>query len=112
MSAWLEMADDMLGTCVDTFEHVVTISPLKSIGFGAASYQARGVYSERPVDVQTEDGAILSTTTRTLGVRLSEFTTTPVAGDQVMIAGATYVIDDADDDGQGGTVWTIKELRP
>lgn len=111
MSAWLEMADDMLGTCVDTFEHVVTINPVKSISESAPSYSARGVYSERPVDVQTEDGAILSTTTKTLGVRLSEFATAPVPGDRVSVNGATFAIDDCDDDGQGGSLWTLKELR-
>lgn len=111
MSAWLELADDMLGTCVDTFEHVVTILPLKSIGPGAPSYEARGIYRQQEVDVQTEDGAVMPSDIKTLDIRLSEFAVVPLRGDEVTFDGVTFLVDDSGDDGQGAGKLVLKEVR-
>lgn len=100
----------ILAPAMATFARPITVLPLASRP-GEPPYTTRGVWSERPVDVQTEDGAILSSAVKTLGVRLSEFTVPVVAGDRVSVDGTTYQVDDTDDDGQGGSLWTLKEIR-
>lgn len=100
----------VLAPAMATFARQISIIPLSSQP-GGPGYSARGIWTERPVDVQTEDGAILSSAVKTLGVRLSEFAVPPTSGDRVTVDGVLYVIDDTDDDGQGGSVWTLKEIR-
>lgn len=100
----------VLAPAMATFARPITVFPVASMP-GIPTYAARGIWSERPVDVQTEDGAILSSAVKTLGVRLSEFATPATAGDKVQVDGAMYQIDDTDDDGQGGSLWTLKEIR-
>lgn len=91
------------------FARPITVIPVESQP-GAAAYAARGDYRERPVDVQTEDGAIMSTTTKTIGVRLAEFSIQIAPKDRIVIDGTTFIVDDTDDDGQGWSVVTLKEV--
>ncbi len=99
----------VLGPALAVFGRPVSIIPLKSQG-SSTTYPARGVYSERPVDIVTEGDGVLSSTNISLGIRLSEFATPPVPGDKVVIDGRTFAVDDTDDDGQGGTVLSLKKI--
>jgi hypothetical protein len=105
----------VLRPCIGAFPKAVSVNPLKSQpGHPAYDKQAdgvaplRGIWTVRNIDVQTEDGAIMSSVTYTLGIRLSEFTVPPVPEDQVTVDGVAYLIDDSDPDGQGGAVLTLK----
>jgi hypothetical protein len=97
-----------LGPAMAVFGREVTIVPIKSQP-QAGLYLACGIYTEQPVDIPTEDGSILSSTNITLGIRLSEFEVVPVPGDRVRIDGQQFIIDDTDDDGQGGSVLSLKK---
>lgn len=108
---WFDEVERARGAWADTFARSIVVYPLQSDP-GKPPVLSRGIYRERPVDVMTEDGAVLSSTTKTLDVRLSEFIVQPVAGDLVELEGARFRIDDTDDDGQGGSLWTLKEIRP
>jgi hypothetical protein len=101
----------VLDPCMATFAKDVTITPFKSQP-GAPSYAARGIWEAPEIDVPLEDGTVLSSNTIRLGVRLSEFTVPPVTGDKVTVDGQSYLIDDPDDDGQGGSKWTLKKVLP
>lgn len=103
---------------VDAFSRPITIYPLASRP-GQPAYTARGVWRVRNVDVALQDGAVLSSDVLVLGVRLREFAVPPVKGDQVDVplsglapALGLYWIDDTDDDGEGGSMWTLKLVEP
>jgi hypothetical protein len=105
----------VLAPAMTAFARPIVVTPVMSQP-GAAAFGARGVWEIKNIDVQTEEG-IYSGQRRTLGVRLSEFAVPPVQGDRVDIpaylsrpAEATHVIDDVDDDGQGGSTWTMKQV--
>lgn len=107
----------VLKPAMNTFARPITVFPLASQP-GAPAYPARAVWRlERNVDLALEDGGVLSSDVLTLGARLSEFVVPPQAGDQVdvplsgaMPALGLYYIDDTDDDGEGGTKWTLKQV--
>lgn len=101
----------VLAPCMGTFAEVITVHPVASIGKNAAPYSARGVYTERPIEVELADGTVFDTASKSIGVRLSEFGTAPIQGDIVLFRGARFTIDSIDDDGHGGTVWSLRELR-
>lgn len=105
----------VLAPAMATFARPISVTPAASQP-AAPAYRARGVWSVRNVDIQGQDG-IYSGQVRTLGVRLSEFAIPPVQGDRVDLpavlslpAEATHTIEDVDDDGQGGAVWTMKQI--
>lgn len=103
----------VLGPCLATFAIDVRVEPAASQP-GMRSYAARGVYDERPVDVDVGEGQIFSSAAKRLGVRYSEFSVAPQQGDFVTIVktGMRFRVEDLDDDGQGGTVLTLAEIRP
>ena len=93
------------------FGRVVEIDPHVSQP-GAAPYQARGIFSSRPVQFQLQDGAILSDQQTTLGIRLEEFAVPPTNRDRVIIDGVTYWVGDTSLDGQGGATITLRRTEP
>ena len=48
----------------------------------------------------------------TLGVRVADFAIFVVPEDVVTFGEQSYVVDDTDEDGQGGSVLTLKRLMP
>ena len=106
----------VLSAAMDAFARPFTVTPLKSQP-GLPAYAARGVWTSKPVDVPLEDGNIMSSQVHTLGVRLSEFQVPIAPGDIVDIpisgtapALGSFAVEDTDDDGQGGSVLTLKSL--
>lgn len=91
------------------FGRAITVRPINS-QFGAAPYEARAVYSEAPVDIQVSESQILSSASKTLGIRLSDFPIPPIPGDRVVMDDVVYAIEDVDGDGQGGASWTLKQV--
>lgn len=100
----------VLGACMDTFAVDISVLPLQSQP-SVAPYAARGVWTVRNVDIAVEGEGILSGQNRVLGVRLSEFAVVPVPGDRVTVQGNPYLIDDVDEDGQGGAEWALKMVE-
>jgi len=81
-------------------------------------YAARGVWGSRPIDVPTEAG-ILSSQSQGLGIRALEFAIPVAPGDEIEIpafmtfpAVGTLIVEDTDDDGQGGVFLTLKTIEP
>lgn len=68
----------------DMFARPVTITPLASQP-GMPSYTARGIYDTRPIDVQAEDGSIVSDQQTILDVLDAEFSVVPEQLDQIQI---------------------------
>lgn len=96
---------------MDAFARPITVFPDKSQpALSVVPYAARGVWSVRNIDTPLEDGSIFSDQILTLGVRLSEFAVEPVPGDRIVVDGTTYLIDDTDPDGQGGSTITLKSI--
>lgn len=99
-----------LRPCMGSFGKAVQIVPVKSKPNTPAPYAARGIWSVRNIDVPMEDSSIYSDTIYTLGIRLSEFDVVPVPEDKIIVDGVTYLIDDLDPDGQGGSVISLKSI--
>lgn len=110
----------VLTPCMNILGVAMTVTPLVSQP-GAPAFPARGVFEQKDTDMIMAADAIMSQSTRTIGVKLNDvypttllpmFPIWPVTGDIVTIVegfGAdVYVIDDTDDDGEGGSLWTLK----
>lgn len=112
MGDFSKLADRLvLRACMSTMaKTTVSVSPAASQP-GTAPYTARGIWMVEPVDLQMEDGSILSSERRRLGIRLSEFAVQIIQGDMIDLDGKHYIVDDTDDDGQGGSALTLKETR-
>jgi hypothetical protein len=109
----------VLAPCQAIFGKAATVLPFKSQP-GAAPYIARGIWNVRAINIAMEDGAILSSQTNRLSIRISEFPTALLQGDYVILdqlpeqlgtalGGTSYVFDDDDPDGQGATDVTLKQ---
>jgi hypothetical protein len=113
--AGIDFATLVLGPAMEVFSRPVTVTPLASQPDQPA-YFARGIFEVRNIDVPVE-GGIMSSQIITLGVRLAEFDVPPGPGDKVELpmpdgsVGGPYLIDDTDDDSEGGSTWTLKAIE-
>lgn len=100
----------VIGPAMNTFAEPFTVFPADGEG---DSYSLRGVWSERANDIVVGDELISSGQIRTIGIRLSEVPLVPQQGWTIRRdrGGALYIIDDLDDDGQGGSMMTVKEAE-
>lgn len=98
----------VLGPTMETFAEPFTVRPVES---AVEPYQLRGIWSERPNDIIVGDELISSGQIRTVGIRASENAVAPKPGWKIKRekTAQLYIIDDTDDDGQGGTLLTLKE---
>jgi hypothetical protein len=95
---WPDLADSLLGTCMDVFGREVTYAPA-----GGSAFKLQGVFDAPHLAVGLRDGEVYySTTDPKLGVRLSDFFSAPLQGDVVSIDGVDYQVIDVQPDGQGG----------
>lgn len=101
----------VLAPAMQVFGRDITVDPVASRP-GVAPYAARGVFSSKPVDVQLQDGSIMSDQQTTVGIRNAEFVVVPGQGDRITIAGTVYFVDDVDDDGQGGSMIALRKVVP
>lgn len=101
----------VLGPAMKTFAEPFIVIP--SSDSNVSQYGMRGVWTERPNDIIVGDELISSGQIRTVGFRASEVSTQPQPGWRIKRSknNATYYIDDYDDDGQGGTLLTLKEAE-
>ena len=68
----------------DMFARPITVTPLASQP-GLPAYAARGIYDTRPIDVQAEDGSIISDQQTILDIREEEFGVLPEQLDRIHI---------------------------
>jgi hypothetical protein len=68
----------------DMFSRAITVTPLASQP-GLPPYTARGIYNTRPIDVQAEDGSIISDQQTIVDVRDEEFSVIPDQLDRIHI---------------------------
>tara|TARA_R110002110_G_scaffold64634_5_gene178579 strand:+ start:215 stop:550 length:336 start_codon:yes stop_codon:yes gene_type:complete len=105
---WADDTDDVLAAGMDVFgdAHVVVFSApaVVKAEFGTG----RGVFDAAHELVDTGGDAPVSSTGPVLGIRLSEFSTPPVSGNELTIDGAFYRINDVQPDGQGGAKLMLK----
>jgi hypothetical protein len=72
----------------DFWSRTVTFTPLASRP-NAAPYNARGIFDTDEVDVQAEDGSVVTDHKTTLDIREAEFGVLPTQGDLVDIPADT-----------------------
>ena len=114
----IDFANLVLGPNLAIFARPITVTPVASQPDQQA-FLARGIWSSKPIDVQLQDGSIGSSQEHTLGIRISEFAVPLAQGDQIEIDAdgslprvGVCLIEDGDDDGQGGTVLSLKIVGP
>lgn len=79
---------------------------------GGTPYGINGVWGRQPADIVGEDGDVLRADNLTFGVRVADFAVPVARGDQVVIDGKIYTIEDDGEDGEGGQTWIIKGETP
>lgn len=101
----------------DLFARPITVTPLASQP-GLPAYDARGIYDTRPIDVQAEDGSIISDQQTILDVRDEEFSAVPEQLDKIHIpadpdAGrdlGDFEVTDTEANGGGETTLVIRKI--
>jgi small ligand-binding sensory domain FIST len=104
----------VLSSCQDTFARPIVVTPTKS-QLSAAAYAARGIWTEKPVEVGMEDQAVMISQDLTLGLRRAEFPIMLQQGDTIEIPAAgsmprigVCAIDKINTDGQGDVELILK----
>jgi hypothetical protein len=102
----------------DMFARPITVVPLASQP-GVPAYTARGIYDTRPIDVQAEDGSIVSDQQTILDVRDVEFSWVPEQLDQIAIPYdsasnspdlGTFEVTNVESNGGGETTLVIRKV--
>lgn len=108
----------VLGPCMNVFARPIIVTPAASQPLTPVAYTGRGIWSSKPVDIPMEDG-IMSSQEQTLSLKASEFLVPPGPGDKIEIpaegsfaAIGKFVVEDVDDDGQGGLTLSLKTTLP
>ncbi|MGD9766856.1 MAG: hypothetical protein AB7U62_04360 [Pseudolabrys sp.] len=104
----IDWSTEVLAPCMDTFARPAVVTPLVSQP-GQPAYPCRGIWARHNIDVAMQDG-IMSSAELSFDVREVEFAVQPAPGDKLTVDGKTYLIDDTDPDGNGGSRWTLKEI--
>lgn len=99
----------------DMFAVPIVVLPVAS-QYGAPSYNARGIYNTRELDVIGLDGALFSDQKTELDIREAEFAVLPKQNDRITIPAdcngvplGTYEVIDADTNGVGVTCLTLRK---
>jgi hypothetical protein len=102
----------------DMFARSINITPLASQP-GVPAYTTRGIYGTRPIDVQAEDGSIISDQQTILDIREEEFAVIPDQLDRINIppdpdAGTIgvgdYEVTNVETNGGGETTLVIRKI--
>jgi len=101
----------------DMFARPITVTPFASQP-GLPAYTARGIYDTRPIDVQAQDGTIVSEQQTILDVRDVEFSVVPDQLDRIHIpadpdAGqdlGDYEVTNVESNGGGETTLVIRKI--
>ena len=101
----------------DMYARPITVTPMASQP-GLPAYTARGIYDTRPIDVQAEDGSIISDQQTILDVRDEEFAIVPEQLDRIHIpadpdAGpdlGEFEVTDTESNGGGETTLIIRKI--
>ena len=104
----------------DMFARPITITPLASQP-GMPAYNARGIFNTRAIDVQAEDGSIVSDQQTIMDIRDVEFSVVPEQLDRIYIpvdaaAGDTghdrgeYEVVNSQDNGGGEVTLVIRKI--
>lgn len=102
----------------DTFARSIIITPLASQP-GAPAYMARGIFGTRALDVQAEDGSIVSDQETIIDILEAEFPVLPEQLDRINIpadpdagqALGDWEITDASTNGGGETTLIIRKIK-
>jgi hypothetical protein len=101
---------------LDTLSRPVTIFPVASQP-GEPPYDSRGIFDTRDINVEAQDGSIISDQRTILDIREAEFEVLPLQLDRVAIpaiAGSEdlgeYEVTDTDTNGGGLTTLTLRKL--
>jgi hypothetical protein len=100
----------------NVFGRQVTFTPKD----GSGAFSGRGIMDIDPIDVQAEDGSIISETRVVLDIRDAEYVVMPRQGDRVDVpadvsgipAQGPFEIIDADPNGGGETTLTLRHIVP
>jgi hypothetical protein len=105
-----------LSPAIAVFGKPVTFTPAASQP-AAEPYQISGIWEEQHIDIQLDQGGVLSANNLDLGVRLHDFAAVPRQNDIIAISDTTlwrpeligtYLVDDIKPDGQGGAKLVLK----
>jgi hypothetical protein len=124
----IDFSSLVLAPNMDIFSRPVVISPLKSQP-NIGSYAARGIWTMNSVNIVTEEGGQLSSTTLHFGIKLSDFVIAPKQGDWISTtasqiplaywqgdvdpnANVDFIVDNFSPDGQGGADLILKRVTP
>ncbi len=106
----------VLAPCQNSFARPIIVTPAKSQP-NVAPYEARGIWTEKPVEVLLEDSSVMISQDLTLGIRKVEFPVMVEQGDTIEIPAAGSMprigicaIDKINTDGQGDVQLVLKKI--
>ena len=114
----VDFAGLVLVPCMEEFaaptdrNQPITWFPVVSNSSSPARPGMRGIWKIVDMDVMLEDGSIVSTSTITLGILLSDWPWYPQVGDVLTAPLGTYTIDKVRVDGMGGASLVVKAGQP
>jgi hypothetical protein len=112
----INFSEDIYAHAQNVFGRQVTFTPKD----GSGAFIGRGILDTDPIDVQAEDGSIISETRVVLDIRDAEFSVMPKQGDRVDIGSdpvgipgaGPFEIIDLDPNGGGETTLTLRHIVP
>ena len=105
--SWQAAVNRILGSHLRIFGEKVTYLPV--VGGQLALV---GIFNEIYTEVDPQSGAMVSTQQPNLGVRLADFRIKPAPNDRVNVRGATYLVRDCQEDGEGGAKLLLTKVTP
>lgn len=108
---WDTLADMALKAGIGTFKTAGTYTRAADPG---NPISLNGVFDRVHKAVDPETGAVVDSRTPTFGIRKADLPAEPDAGDELEIAAGqfsgTYEVLDSQEDGQGGTMLTLRKI--
>lgn len=105
--SWRDLTQLALGISTRTFSSArVVFRPDRQ------ALEITAVYDAPHVSIDPDTGGKVSSTSTTLGVRLSDFDEPPIAGHMFDVDGVRFRVHDVEPDGQGGASLILKRVSP
>lgn len=101
--SWNDLTDGVMRAATNTFGETVSYTPS-----GGSAFDVQGIFRDQFLEIDSNGYEVL-TDTPNLGVRNSDFSTTPAQGDTLVLNSTTYTVQAVHKDGEAGSTLILQE---